>query len=662
MKRRVRNATRLRLAAASVLAVGACADDPTGVSRTPPAPSLAVAAGPYVPGASYFAEHGHIEYVAGNLPLIFTAPHGGTSEPADIPLRTDASCGVDVTTVRDANTDALVRDIQQAFFQRTGAYPHIVINHLHRNRLDANRPLEEAACGDPRAEEAWRDYHEFVEAAEARILADHGKGWYTDVHGHGHDIQRLELGYELSGTTLRRSDAELDGGATFENASSIRTFSQESPLSFSALLRGPTALGTLFAEAGYPAVPSQQDPAPDVGEDYFSGGYNTDRYACSRGGQICGVQIEANFTGVRNTATTRSEFAVALASVYGAYLTNFGIALPAPPPPPAGAALVVDNLNAYNDPLRARFAASTNWTSGTNSESWGPTFQLSSGNASATNDGAEFLFRVAVPGTYTVEAWWPAQSGRSPGVSYRVFELDGGQRLADLKVSQRVDGGRWNALGTYGFTQVGWAKVLISRSLSETGSLAADAIRVTAVNERPVVSIDGGAIILQGEHYASGGSFTDPDPNQWSATVDYGDGSGSAPLTLSGTSFALGHRYAVAGTFTVTVTVEDGFEAGSGTAQVVVQTPAQGVGVLAASVRALVNGGALSTGLGRSLIAKLDAATAQLTDGAPATAISHLQAFMHQVASLHGEGVLTSADAEALRQQARRIIRSIQAT
>ena len=662
MNRHVRSATRRWLAAGSVLAVGACADAPTGLSRTPPPPSLAVAPGPYAPGASYFGENDHIEYIAGNLPLIFTAPHGGQLEPAGIPLRTDASCGVDVTTVRDANTELLVRDIQQAFLQRTGGYPHIVINHLHRNRLDANRPIEEAACGDPQAEEAWRDYHAFVEAARARILTDHGKGWYTDVHGHGHDIQRLELGYELSGTTLRRSDAELDGSATFENASSIRTFSQESPLSFSALLRGPTALGTLFTAAGYPAVPSQQDPAPDVGEDYFSGGYNTDRYACSRGGQICGVQIEANFTGVRNNATTRSEFAVALAAVYGEYLQNFGIALPAPPPPPAGAELVVDNLNAYNDPLRARFAASTNWTSGTNSQSWGPNFQLSSASASATNDGAEFFFRVAVPGTYIVEAWWPAQSGRSPGASYRVFELDGGLRLADLKVSQRVNGGRWNVLGTYDFTQVGWAKVLMSRSLSEPGSLAADAIRITAANEAPVVSIDGGATILQGERYASGGSFADPDPNQWSATVDYGDGSGSAALSLSDKRFALDHRYTVAGTFTVTVAVADGFATGSSTAQVVVQTPAQGVAALAASVSALVDGGALSTGLGRSLTAKLDAATARLASGSPATAVAQLKAFTNQVASLHAEGVLGAADAEALRQLAGRIVRSIEGT
>lgn len=746
MSRSARNAAWTLLATASALAIAACADDPTGVARTSPPQSLVVAPGEYTPGTSYFGDEGYIEYIAGNMPLIFTAPHGGTEEPAGIPERTDASCGLDVATVRDLNTDALVLDIQTAFFNRTGKYPHIVINRLHRNRLDANRPIGEAACGSPQAEEAWRDYHAFIEVAKARILAEHGKGWYTDVHGHGHDIQRLELGYELSATTLRRSDAVLDGTATYENASSFRTFSQASPLSFSELLRGPTALGTLFAAAGYPAVPSQQDPAPDVGESYFSGGYNTDRHACSNGGQICGVQIEANLTGVRNNATSRSNFAVALAAVYGEYLANFGITLPAPPPPPVGSALVVDNLNVHNDPARARFAASSSWVSGANTQSWATNFQLGQASASATNDGAEFLFYIAVPGTYTVDAWWPSASGRSPGASYRVFELDGGVRLADLKRDQRANGARWNTLGTFQFTQVGWAKVLMSRSLSEAGSLAADAIRVTVVNDAPVarltlpgsavegsavafdgtassdpdgdalthawhvsdggmrtgaqatytfaddgtyevaltvrdphgathtirgsivvtnqapqVSIDSGATLLPGERYASTGAFVDPGADAWTATVAYGDGSDRAPLSLSGKSFALSHRYASAGRFTVSVEVHDGDESGTATAQVIVWTPAQGVDALAADVRALVTGGALADALGRSMLAKLEAAAAQLTRGNAMTAAAQLQALVQQVASLRDEGRLAAADADALQRLASRIVQSIQA-
>ena len=284
----------------------------------------------YVPGRSYFGDGGHVEYVAGDLPLVFAAPHGGTLTPASIPARAAGpACGPEVTTVRDANTEELVREIRLAFLERTGGQPHIVINRLHRSRLDANRAIGEAACGQAVAERAWSDYHGFIDRARSAVTVSHGRGFFTDVHGHGHAIQRLELGYDLSGATLRRTDAELDADPAVERASTIRAFSEASPLAFSALLRGERSLGARFAAAGYPAVPGAQDPAPDEGEPYFSGGYSAERHSCAVGGSVCGVQIEANMAGVRDDAGNRRRFALALVEVYHAYLTESGVPLPA---------------------------------------------------------------------------------------------------------------------------------------------------------------------------------------------------------------------------------------------------------------------------------------------------------------------------------------------
>jgi hypothetical protein len=75
------------------------------------------------------------------------------------------------------------------------------------------------------------------------------------------------------------------------------------------LLRGPTSLGGLLATRGVPAVPSPQAPAPLVGEDYFSGGYNTDRHGSRRGALVDAIQIECHFTGVRDTPDSRARFA-----------------------------------------------------------------------------------------------------------------------------------------------------------------------------------------------------------------------------------------------------------------------------------------------------------------------------------------------------------------
>ena len=76
------------------------------------------------------------------------------------------------------------------------------------------------------------------------------------------------------------------------------------------------------------------------------------------------------------------------------------------------------------------------------------------------------------------------------------------------------------------------------------------------VNTRPKVTLPdlAGA---EGSPVAAPGSFVDPDPQLWAASVDYGDGSGQVPLELTGKSFALSHVYDDNGSYTVTVKVTD---------------------------------------------------------------------------------------------------------
>ena len=293
----------------------------------------------YVAGQSYLGRNGYIEYVAGNAPVILTAPHGGSLTPGGIPDRTASACGGAATTVTDTNTGELVRAMQQRFFARFGTYPHIIISLLSRRKLDPNRVAPEADCGNPDATAALEDWHAFINSARSAVLQASGKGWYMDIHGHGHVIQRLELGYLLASTDLNRTDSTLDAATTYENTASIRTLSQFSPLSFSALVRGPNSLGTLYSNNGFPSVPSAADPSPN-GTDYFNGGANTVRHSCGSGaaalggstnGNICGVQIESHFSGVRDNASNRNRFGDATAIVLEEYLrVHWGLRL-APP-------------------------------------------------------------------------------------------------------------------------------------------------------------------------------------------------------------------------------------------------------------------------------------------------------------------------------------------
>jgi hypothetical protein len=467
------------LGVVALAAAAACADGPTSAATPADAagagPRLAIPAGPYTPGQSYTGREGYIEYIAGNTPVIFAAPHGGALTPTEIPNRTETLCDTtSIVTQADANTEALVREIQAAFYARTGKYPHVIINKLYRGKLDPNRSIGTGACGDAEAQTAWNEYHDFIAAAKSRVTNDFGRGWFTDIHGHGHTIQRLELGYLLEGSDLRQTDGTLNGSSAYENESSFRTFSAATTVSFSGVLRGSASLGTLLEAEGYPSVPSTSTPAPGTSEPYFSGGYSLQQHGCAGGGNICGLQIEHNSVGVRDNATNRARYAAALVRAYETYLAQnftFGLGTGAHD-------IMVDNENANNDTTRARFTWTSSWTSAaSNTQKHLNTFRLTDG-AGPTNDGAAFLFYISSPGSYKVYAWWPESSTRTTSASYRVFELDGGTMLADLLKNQQIDGGQWNLLGTWTFGQVGWGKVLMSRSLAGAGTLAADAIRV----------------------------------------------------------------------------------------------------------------------------------------------------------------------------------------
>ena len=271
----------------------------------------------YKAGNTYLGKNEYTEYRAGNLPIIITAPHGGRLEPTTIPDRTCATC----TTVMDANTMELAYQIDTAIRQVFGCYPHIIINRLHRIKLDANREIVEAANGSPDAETAWREWHQYIQAAKDSTVKRYGRGLLIDLHGHGHPIQRLEIGYLLDDPQLRLSDSVLST-PQYRDQLSIKNLVLNNINNYNAaqLLRGPFALGTLLANNNSPSVPSQQDAAPVVGDLYFNGGYNTFRHGSRDSTKVDAIQIECNFTGVRNTFATRQTFANQLAATLKVFL------------------------------------------------------------------------------------------------------------------------------------------------------------------------------------------------------------------------------------------------------------------------------------------------------------------------------------------------------
>lgn len=265
-----------------------------------------------------FGTNNYIEYQVGTLPIVISVPHGGYASPNSIPDRT---CNNPVFAT-DAFTIELAEKISISLFEHTGCYPHIIYNHLKRSKLDCNRNLSDGACGNSEAKIAWNEFHNFIDTAQ-RIANKkfNDNTIFIDLHGHGNSIQRIELGYLLYDDELELADSILNT-TKYINYSTIKNlvYNNAANLSHSQLLRGDLALGTLLGNKGFPSVPSLQIPLPGTKTNYYSGGYNIAEHTCyAYENTVNGVQMECNYSGIRDSESNRIKFADSLAVV----LMNF---------------------------------------------------------------------------------------------------------------------------------------------------------------------------------------------------------------------------------------------------------------------------------------------------------------------------------------------------
>ena len=233
--------------------------------------------------------NGYIGFLPGNMPLVISIPHGGYMLPDEVPERPCVNCAKN----QDIFTLEIGMGIRDEIYRTTGHYPYVIINNLHRTRLDPNRNIAEAADGDKNAELAWHQFQNYIDSAVKEVQNEFGKGLYIDLHGHRHDIKRTELGYLISNDELQLDDELLDFDS-FVEYSSIRSLVNNNlnGLSLSQLVRGSSSFGSLFEAKGYPTVPSPGTPFAGPDEPFFSGGYNTARHGSSQGGTIDAIQIE----------------------------------------------------------------------------------------------------------------------------------------------------------------------------------------------------------------------------------------------------------------------------------------------------------------------------------------------------------------------------------
>ena len=95
--------------------------------------------------------------------------------------------------------------------------------------------------------------------------------------------------------------------------------------------------------------------------------------------------------------------------------------------------------------------------------------------------------------------------------------------------------------------------VHVSDGLGFSGEGTATAV---VLNAPPVISLGGAAVFDDGTLEREG-AFEDLGDDTWTATVDFGDGSGQQPLSLAGKTFHLSYTYPTPGSYAVTVRISD---------------------------------------------------------------------------------------------------------
>lgn len=210
---------------------------------------------------------------AGDLPIVLTAPHGGSEALANTPPRQPTGARSFVV-VRDTNTAELTERIAAALEQETGKRPYMVIARFHRKYADANRSATDA-YDHPNGKKQYDAFHESVRDAVDDVRRRWGRGILIDVHG---QIARADAIYRGTRDGKTVSDLLAREGAG------------------RAALIGPHSVMGLLNGAGYavlPAIPESTDADAGIGhEDRFNGGFIVFAYGSHRPDGIDAMQME----------------------------------------------------------------------------------------------------------------------------------------------------------------------------------------------------------------------------------------------------------------------------------------------------------------------------------------------------------------------------------
>jgi N-formylglutamate amidohydrolase len=204
-----------------------------------------------------------VEAEAGDLPIILTAPHGGSEEIPDVAPRATG------TTSQDARTLEITRALKARLGAQYCQQPYAVMARFHRRYLDANRP-EPDAYEQPAARPHYVAYHETIRAYVDEVRRRFPDGAIlVDIHGQSEDPGTIHRGTQNGRTVARLLERQGDGALVGEH-------------SIFGRLQG----------LGYQVFPPVPPPGNQREHPAYNGGYTVQTYGSHHAEGIDAIQIE----------------------------------------------------------------------------------------------------------------------------------------------------------------------------------------------------------------------------------------------------------------------------------------------------------------------------------------------------------------------------------
>jgi N-formylglutamate amidohydrolase len=236
----------------------------------------------WIPAASADGE-ALIETQRGTLPILLTAPHGGTAVIPNVPPRTTG------VTVRDSFTDEVTRGVARRLEELLAAKPFFVIAKFQRLFADANR-AEAEALESPDARPPYLAYHQAIRSYVDEIRKTYPeRGLLLDIHGQVGNPQVLHRGTRNGVTVTRLLKRAGDAG-----------------------LVGDKSLWGSLKSQGFTVFPDSAQVGEPPEARAYGGGFTVGTYGSQQLNGVDAIQIEIG-RDLRADQTVRKKLTEALA-------------------------------------------------------------------------------------------------------------------------------------------------------------------------------------------------------------------------------------------------------------------------------------------------------------------------------------------------------------